>query len=289
VARKITPWEEWKSQVNWEQVQQAILGVEDGSHELTTIDYELAAGMTWDALEHFVPLDKAALNVLGLEKYGEYGPYKTKYVIDVLAEIIEDPIAPYNKYPVGTKVILDWKTAMGNLDSNWSNKYKQSWQGRIYAAAVAAPLIEYRGISQTKDSDDPVQGLYQTKSVPMAVPETNTEQVDEYLFGIQRQVDAYAQLEVYPRRMPKSCGAWGRDCEFKEDCKNYTMPRQRLEMGLQLSFSRIEQLHECPEKYRRMRLQKERSNEGVIIGLAVHRGMANAYSQLWNVPIEERK
>jgi hypothetical protein len=288
VARKITPWEEWKSQIDWDKVRDNILDVGEKNHELTTIDFELSAGMVFDAAQHFVPLDMAGLQVVGIEKSGVFGPDNTKYVIDVLFSTRKDGIAPYNQYPEGTLLVADWKSAQGNLDQNWRTKYIRSWQARMYAAATEALLVEYRGISQVQDPDDPVQGSHQTKAVLVEMPATNTAEVMEFLYGVQQQVNSLALLEVYPRNMPKSCGMYGRNCEFRQDCETNTMPRQRLEGNQQLSFSRIQHFFECPEKYRRLKLQRDDSGN-VTIGLAVHRGLANIYSQISGVPVEERK
>lgn len=278
MKRNILPWEEWKQQLNWEKVSQAILSIENDQLELTSVDYEMAAGMCMDTAAHFVPLDMAAFEILGVEKAGEYGPGKTKYIIDLLLRVKKDAIKPYCDYSEGTLLVVDWKSTANHVDDNWRRKYIRSWQSRIYCVAEDALLAEYRGVSWY--TDPPLAGEHETKALLLEMPATNKQEVDEYLAGAEAMAASLSPLEVYPRKIPKACGAWGRDCQFLNDCISYTMPRQKLD-NPQLSFSSIENLFECPEKYRRLKISKdEETGSSLTVGQALHRGMAEVYTQL---------
>jgi hypothetical protein len=291
VKNKILPWEHWKQRVDWDQVKAAILQVEDGQLELNSVDFEMASGMIYDAAAHWIPLDMAGLNIVGLEKFGVYGAFDTKYVIDILATTKADGIKPYCDYPDGTPIVIDWKSAAGNLDQYWRKRYLRSWQGRIYSAATNAPLVEYRGVSQLQDPENPIQGAHQTKSLIVEMPASNKEQVDIHVEGLNRIAEALLPLEIYPQNAPKACKEGDREweCPFLGDCQTFTMPRKRLEV-VQLSHSRMQHIFECPEKYRRMKLgDGDGGNSYSILGTAFHRGIANLYSQISGIPIEERK
>jgi len=298
---KLKPWQFYSDQIDWNKVNAAI---SDVSTPLSDLEEELVRICVWDAAEKYVSLDLAAFKITGIEKRVEFQPEGSKSIvkgyIDLMGEIREDGIKPYCDYFPGIWE-ADWKTTggrvfstdnkdgsgpqfSGTVNSQWKERYLDSWQGKIYARAAGARLMEYRGISQ----------LREYASLILAFEEHQIQEVDEYVVGASAIYNSLLDsgLQVWPRRMPKSCGNWGRDCQFKknQDCILYTMPKG-VPPRRDLSFSSIEQLYECPEKFRRMSLDKglDDGTDASRFGEAVHRGIASSHSQLTGVPIEESK
>ncbi len=82
--------------------------------------------------------------------------------------------------------------------------------------------------------------------------------------------------------MPFACNAYGRECEFLQDCQNYTMPKASA--SKRLSYSYIQTYLLCPEKARRYALAKGAGgySEETTFGRSVHRGLA----ELWRRAFE---
>jgi len=298
---KVLPFEHYRDLVSWDKVYEAMATV-----GLNQLEEEVAQICVWDAAEKWVGLDFAAFNIVGIEKRVEFTPAGSKSAakgyIDLVGEIREDAIKPYVDYFPG-RISIDWKTTStrvfsgdpnrdvpgepkfsGTVSSTWKERYMDSWQGKLYARADNARLIEYRGISQ----------LREYASLILEFKENQIAEVDEYVLGASLMYNSWmdAELPVWPRRQPKSCGNWGRDCQFKksQECLLYTMPKG-CPPRKDLSFSFIEQMWECPEKARRFALDKnlDDSSDATRFGEACHMGLASIYSQLSGVPIEERK
>jgi hypothetical protein len=147
-----------------------------------------------------------------------------------------------------------------------------SWQWMIYMYATDARIFMYRGYSWTYKTTEELilQGLPSLR-----------EEVRDYLGGVYaaRQALVDAELVVWPRRKPDSCGAFGRPCPYLQDCEDYTMP-QVAPGDRQLSYSSAANFLLCPERHRRDCLSDEKGEtKETIMGQAFHRGMEEMYRQ----------
>jgi hypothetical protein len=84
-------------------------------------------------------------------------------------------------------------------------------------------------------------------------------------------------LEVWPRRKPDACNAFGRPCPYYQDCDEYSMQR-KAPGDRQLSYSSVNTLLLCPERQRRDSLSDIREEtDSTVVGTAFHRGMEEMY------------
>lgn len=250
-----------------------------GNGVVGDIDFKDAKGLVYTFGDNFAARDFECFDILGSEILIEIVdlPYQTQPIIgyvDVAARVKQDcNIKPFDAYR-GQKVIIDWKTRDGELDTRWKNRLVDSWQHRIYAMAYDAKLAIYRGGNREEE----------TREVIIELPETNTEEVREYCGGALAMRKALVQIgaEVWPRVMKsQACEAYGRDCPFWNDCRDYSMPRKVLE-DRKMSYTQFENFFLCPEKSRRMLLADydEETNESLTFGKMVHRGCQELYGQL---------
>jgi hypothetical protein len=275
--------------INWQAVADEIAHTDD---TLLDVEFEIAKNAVWDTAEVFLPIDDANLHVESLERTIFYDPkdgyVPVKAVLDICGTYKDDaPLKPYSTLR-GKRVVIDWKTTGRELDQSWRDRYKNSWQGRIYALAADADIIEYRGISYGTDKmGDPVTNH---KTILMSESQSAKEETRMFLKGVRAMHSALvsAQLPVWPQRMPDACGAW-RGCEYKDECVAGTMPKYVPEVK-PLSYTRISNLLKCPEYYRRgvdPEAQEQLTTEALRIGSAVHRGVASVWSQHFGVALPE--
>lgn len=164
--------------------------------------------------------------------------------------------------------VLDWKSSRSTLDAKWVSRLVDSWQWRMYAHALKAKVVIYRGISECT-----------AREFLIEVPDTNSDEVVEYLRGVwsMRQTLIDAEMQVWPRHMPGGCMAYGRQCPFYQDCVSYSMPPQAIESKA-ISFSEIENFMICPERSRRAIIAQGTSgSDESYTGVAFHRGIAKVY------------
>ena len=146
-----------------------------GNGVVGDIDFKDAKGLVYTFGDNFAARDFECFDILGSEILIEIVdlPYQTQPIIgyvDVAARVKEDcNVKPFDGYR-GQKVIIDWKTRDGELDTRWKNRLVDSWQHRIYAMAYDARLAIYRGGNREEE----------TREVIIELPETNTEEVREY-------------------------------------------------------------------------------------------------------------
>jgi hypothetical protein len=293
------PWDHFSEQIDWSKVDATF---RENCRE--DLDEEVARRAIVEAASRWVPIDYAGLTIEGIETRKEF-PIKgtgmnVKMYIDILARCRKDGITPYKKY-AGQLLVIDWKTTggrvfqtekgsptefvareRGTLSPEWKSRYADSWQHKIYARGTGAVLAEYRGISLLREYG----------AMVMEIAPDNNEVVDRYVKGVYAAYSGWRgeELPVWPQRMPKSCGLYGRTCEFKEDCILDIMPKG-LPPEKDFSYSLLENIMECPEKARRQMLHEEadKGTDAAAIGNAIHAGLAEIYSQVFKVPVEGRK
>lgn len=267
--------------LDMEKVHAAVDQVE--GRELSHFEREDALELIWLAGERWFARDMQDLRILHLEKevfVHNLPNQRTPWhgFIDGIGVVGNDAGEPFNgknqlkENFAGATLLWDWKTTDSDVDWAWEQKQKESWQWRQYAYATNARLFSYRGMSR-KFKD--------TRECLLLVPETNGKEVREYLTGAFsiRQSFVDADLKVWPRHAPFACKAYGRDCPFKDDCKEYGMERKNPG-DRQLSYSSINDLLLCPERHRRKAMSEEREEtDSTIFGQAVHRGLEEMWRQ----------
>lgn len=267
------------AQLDLDKVTQAILTRDDGEAQLADFDIEDASGLVRMAAEKWLLRDLGEFTVTDIEQEKSMWVPTDKepfcYVVD-LAGTLVGLTSPFSNYPNAT-FVCDWKTTKNQLSTEWKNRLLKSWQWRLYAAGTGAKLFIYRGLSRQEE----------TKEVIIEVPKENDREVAQFLASLGSTINSLRQggYTVWPRSMPYSCGAYGRECEFLKDCQEYNMPR-----GIpykRLSYSYIEKYLLCPEKARRYALidaegGPRESSEESNFGSSVHRGLAELWRQAFN-------
>jgi len=265
-------FDELKERIDFEAVAKAVLG---GLDKFPEGEFEDAKRIVWALCENYLARDvrefaleepEQKLLITGLPN--QTAPIKG--YLDLHGHL-RGTCKPFVAY-AGEAFVLDWKTTGGSLDTQWKNRLMDSWQWRIYAHMTGAAMAIYRGVNREEE----------TREVIIEVPQTNSAEVREYCEGGLGMRGALVQagLTVWPRVMKKhSCEAFGRECPFWDDCRDYTMPRQSLP-DKEMSFTQFERFFLCPEFHRRLILEPEADGgEESFFGTAVHRGMAEVYRQ----------
>lgn len=272
-------FEHYLSQIDLEAVADAILGPPLVSGRLQMADYEFASAkeLVYLAAETWLQRDVHDLAISGIET--EYiktlpqtGAQKWKMILD-LQGTLNGKLNVSKKY-AGKKAVIDWKTSSGQLDKVWENRLLSSWQWRMYLYFTDADLMIYRGLNR--------EG--KTRELWIDRPANLEEDLIPQLQGVmaQRAALVASGLEVWPRKMPMACGSYGRECPYIEDCNALTMPRALIPIDKTLSYSGMDKLLTCPERYRRSVIEDRSSSESTEesnFGVRVHAGLAELWGQ----------
>lgn len=176
----------------------------------------------------------------------------------------------------GEIILVDWKSTQRSLDSTWDKRHALSRQGPLYMIAwqqltnQTPKYFEYRGISEN------------ASRVVVVDYDQHLIDITAYNYALTRkQILSLANLPFWPQHMPQTCYAYGRTCEFLDDCVKGSSPPGTPELTT-LSYSSVKSFQECPERLRRTKLI---SKEGISSyeaewGKAFHRGAAEIYTQL---------
>lgn len=259
-----------------ERVAEAILGP-PGSPKISDSDFDSAKVMVWAAGEKFLSRDLYDMQITGIEEPYEdnlqfsWGSQVFRGIKD-LRGTLRGRINVTKKF-VGKKVVVDWKTTISTLDTTWDERLLDSWQWKKYLYFDDADVMLYRGLNRDG----------KTRELLIERPPILASDVLIQLEGValQRKSLIDAKLEIWPRKMPSACGAFGRECPYWVDCRNGTMPRVTVEDGKTFSYSSMDRFLLCPERYRRSVITEvqEDSTDESILGVAVHRGLADLYQQ----------
>lgn len=281
LLKSLPPAEDYLSKLDLEAVAQAILGP-DGTPKMAEYDLRDAKAMIWAAAEKFLTRDLYDLEITGVEEPYEqeitfpWGKQVFRGIKD-LTGVLRGRLN-VTKHLAGKNVVIDWKTTHNTLSTEWDERLMDSWQWKKYLHFGKADAMLYRGISRGEE--------IKTRELLIERPPNLEQEVLEQLGGVSlaRNTLITAGLEVWPRRMPGSCGAFGRECSRFTDCRLGTMPRGVPEKDSPLSYSSMELFLLCPEKYRRAKLdQGHEDTEESLYGQAYHRGIAELYSQAWKL------
>lgn len=255
------------------KVDEAILRRDEGERELITDDLVNVKEMVWAAGEQWLSRDlldfKPGVSIEQEEIIEMSEGLKFKAVMDVSA-ISQGTYKPLDQFK-DERLLIDWKTAGGELSQAWRDRLVDSWQWRLYSAMQGASVFSYRGVSRRDLS---------TKEVIIKVPETNFQESMEYLRASNKLREQLKTFDVWPRNMPHACGAFGYECPYYTDCISYSMPRQVPE-DRPMSYSRLKEFYLCPERCRRglIETEVEQEDEAPSIGSAFHRGIAALYEE----------
>lgn len=176
---------------------------------------------------------------------------------------------------VGSQFIGDWKTTKGALDADWAARYKYSWQWKLYAlSAPAAKLFTYRGISRSGD----------TREIIIEIPPGVHAEAQQYLDQVKAMRGALTDEVPWPRKMPGSCKAYGRECDFIEHCRENRVAEGSIDFSKPMSYSGTETFLLCPEKHRLTQIAGYGDDDEVLaFGKAFHRGIAEVYRQAFGL------
>lgn len=182
--------------------------------------------------------------------------------------------------PDGTVEVVDWKST-GSITPEKRAALSISWQGRIYATAAQAQRYTYRLVERS--------GACSEVSVPWPNSAYCEVDVSEYLDNvIYRRKRMHEWISPWPRSMPYACGAYGRDCNYVDECArhNQSGARPLVQLG-PLSHSSIEVFNLCPERYRLDEVTKalgqgqdRPEDDGSQLGSSFHAAIAEAWRQL---------
>lgn len=245
-------------------------------------EYDLLADMCLKALDIWLLDDLDSLEITAVEVKkevilpGAIDPIH--FICDI--EAIEKS--------TGKRIVCDWKTSRGELDVRWEQRKQDSWQWRTYLAILTADSLQYRGVSNR----------LKTRTVEVKTYEGLQEEVEQMYTQVSAMRSVLIGTYPWPRNMPQSCFAFGRNCVYKKDCVNRTYPRDIL-IPKSISPSALDNFLLCPERHRRDELVKIalRDPETVVtdstgdtsdryqleIGLAFHRALAEIYRQVFKV------
>lgn len=247
----------------------------------TLDEFENIKEMIWVAAEKWVPRDLVDLQIDSIEDEVRYPIAGTeiKGYLD-LSGTLNGLIKPFDEY-AGKRMIVDWKTRNGELDTRWRTRLIDSWQWKMYAAMTGATIVNYRGVSRREGSPP--------REIILAVPQTVAEEVDVFATQLIKTRENLIQLGLspWPRNMPDACReGTAYECPFKLDCDNYSMP-MFTPLSKVMSYTEFHRFMECPELSRRMQVEAPGvdETEASNIGSGFHSGMAALYTQLKNIKL----
>lgn len=262
--------------------------IRNSDSEIGDIDYQDAKTCVWEAGKKWLGRDIATLIWDRGSIEHEIDFAGVRGVIDVSGKVRKGiDKAPFERFG-GQAFSIDWKTSKNTLDTDWKNRLVDSWQWKLYSAALDAKFFMYRGISR------PNFGKCDLREILIAVPDNIAYEVESQVCGVQvlrnsLLLSSIHQAGQWPMAMPRSCKMYGGVCENYDDCVNMTMPKGDL-VNIELlrdhkmSYTSMERFLQCPEKYRRQVLRGEAiQTDATIFGQAVHRGLAELWAQAWEI------
>ena len=177
----------------------------------------------------------------------------------------------------GAKFLGDWKTTKGALDADWAARYKFSWQWKLYCLGnPGTALFTYRGVSRNGD----------TREIIIQVPPGVEAEAQVYLDQVKAmRLPLEGQLP-WPRKMPNSCKAYGRECDFIDYCRENRIIEGTVDFQKPLSYSGTETFLLCPEKHRLTQISGYGDDDEVLaFGKSFHRGIAEVYRQAFKLTL----
>lgn len=286
-----TRWAELCAQVSWNDIRD----VHRQTKLLAEHDFEALALMT-----------VAAARRWALDDMGKIGGIEQRFLVSVP----ENAELPCERWPLATKeaeeklladgarllkgftdliitkrfsegdrhVVVDWKTA-GDVGPAWRDRLQHSWQAKLYCWANQSPRCVFRGVQRDGRTAEVVVEWPVLSPVTgnVAFNDSDAEQYVRSAFAIRESQTS----APWARAMPHACNAFGRPCEHLPMCNENTHPGG-IPSG-PLSYSGIETMLLCPERYRLGKLlavADEDTDARTALGRAFHSGMEALYQQL---------
>ena len=211
-----------------------------------------------------------------------------KVIIDLIG-VNQGTLAPFNKYPNGTKILIDWKTSAQPVDTEtFKRRHIGSFQWQKYAVCVPdSTLFIYRGLSRSLDfrkRGDNFEPASRTRELILKVHPGIEAGVINQWSGVLAQRDALINISPWPRNRD-SCYAFGSECPFYASCYADTSPLKIPELTSNLSYSKMALFLRCPERYRLSVLAEQTDtteldeDAGTLAGSVIHAGLANLWEQ----------
>ena len=264
-------WSDIILELDLDKVSAEINAVEEGQPDMAQYERQDARALVLVAAERWLPYDLEEWELAGVEE--EYNSPTFRGILDLRGR--HKGVLKAFAGHAGAPFIADWKTTKGALDADWANRYKYSWQWPLYCMAYPETrLFSFRGISRSGE----------TREVIIEVPEGKASEAAAHLAQVRAMKDQLAGQAPWPRKMPGSCKAYGRDCEFKETCWGNVVITGDIDMTKPFSYSGSEVFLLCPEKHRLTQLAGYGEDDEVLaFGKAVHRGLAEVYKQAFKL------
>ncbi len=265
-------------EVDREKVAGAVVAYEENEPKMAEWDFEDAKRLIWLAAEKWLPRDlhefileatelKIIKEIPGLDR-----PFKGYLDLAGTVRGTIDPFVPF----AGKKFVVDWKTSKNTLGTDWRNRLIDSWQWMDYTEIYGADVFCYRGLSRNGT----------TAEVILKVPQTNGKEVIQLLTSVGSQIKALddGDFPVWPRNKPFACNAYGRECDFYQDCQEYTMPQSPIPKDKMLSYSFLNNFMLCNERARRTAIgERDAGTDETNFGVATHRGLAELWRQAYQI------
>lgn len=280
-------WEDVCEQIDWEPVKAA----HRETRGLAEHDFEVLALMTFAAAKRWLASD-LKIGIVTTEQ---------RFLVTVPGA----PDVECERFPLATKELelkllksgarlfkgfadltlkngteCDWKTS-GDLGPAWRDRHQHSWQAKLTCWARAAKRFVFRGVERSGRTAEVIIDWPIASPVTGRIAYDNTD-CDHQVRAAFAVRDSQSS-SPWLRAMPHACFAFGRACEHRSMCDENNAPITLPDNG-PLSYSGIEGLLLCPERYRLGKVladNDEDSDSRTALGRAFHAGVA----VLWNQPI----
>lgn len=252
----------------------------DGAKQLLLADLEDIAGMISAAANAWLFTDLQKYNFVSAEKkirvpLPSYEFFTIFGTYDLVLEEAE----------TGERIMLDWKTATDASSKMTLDRYRFSWQRKIYQWMTKVPNFTYR-LVEKPEAAEPTDGLaVREVSFPKIEDwDAHDKLVETYL---DQATAAYRQMTSWTApwlmRSPAGCYAYGRPCPRMGTCQAHggiaplvaIQPHQELE----INNSGIEGFWLCPERYRQNLLigHNAEQSRDTLMGRVFHHAMEKIY------------
>jgi hypothetical protein len=187
----------------------------------------------------------------------------------------------------GRLVLRDWKT-VGKIDEEVKERYRRSWQKKIYCWATGAEQFIYCLIKKP-EARDPTIGL-EVAEVVYTVENRRKleEEVERYLQRVTAMIEAQQPRNLlddgpWLTHSPHACNAYGRPCPRQKTCPAFgNLPPAGNPRIVELNNSGAESFLLCPERYRQSLILKDdlESSGATRLGSSFHLAMSRVYGAL---------
>lgn len=235
------------------------------SLKLNKEDFSEVKYLFYRFYEDFYEKDKNDLIITSVEEEHKVANFNIRAFMDFTA-LLKD--RENNRYGNYESIIVDWKTDNNKIIDK--DKYKYSWQWKIYCFIYGADLFSYRVISKQTG---------EIKEILLNFTNDLFYQTKNYIYQCCLLRNTLKDFLTYPRNMPFACNAYGRECLHKKACWSDNVEKAFVPVR-EFSYSGISTFLLCPERYRLDSLLGKEETRELGIGKAVHDCLALLYTYL---------